>query len=197
MTPEMLEQFARKARLAADPNTSKDVAYCCSNDEALVLYATALQHRPDAIFECGTGVGWSSYWLAAGAGANEHHRHVPGRDWDVSIYSFDVWGREQLFSHDYVQKIIGSYDELINPYGSRFYGRTKLFFIDGDHTLKGVRKDWDATESVVEPGDKVIFHDVISERGSRRFDAEFQERYPNYRRELYRTYNGIVVYTAT
>jgi len=197
MTPEMLEQFARKNRLAVDQATSKDVAYCCSNDEAIVLYTTALQLRPAAIFECGTAVGWSSYWLAAGANANEHHRHVPARDWDVPVYSFDVWKRDQLFSHDCVQKIIGRYNELINHYGSRFYGRTKLFFIDGNHSLEGIQKDWFATESVVEPGDKIIFHDVISETGSRRFDEQFQDSFPNYRRELYRTYNGIVVYTAT
>jgi hypothetical protein len=197
MTPELLEQFARKIKLQNSPVTSKSMAYCCSNDEAIVLYATALQHRPAAIFECGTAVGWSSMWLAAGANSDEHHRHVERTGWDTPVYSFDLTTRPQHFMHHNVQKIIGDYSEKINSYAHQWLGFSKLFFIDGDHSLAGIRKDWDATESVVEPGDKIIFHDVILERGSRRFDEEFQAKFPNYRRELYRTYNGIVVYTAT
>jgi hypothetical protein len=34
-----------------------------------------------------------------------------------------------------------------------------VLFIDGDHSYEGVKADWDAYKSFLEPGSIVIFHD--------------------------------------
>lgn len=194
MTPELLREFTRKADLHA--TAGKDLARCCSNNEAVVLYTAALLMRPHAIFECGTAIGWSSMWLAAGANSDEHHRHVPSHEWNIPVYSFDLAERTQYFSHPNVQKIIGDYREKIETFASPFRGKKKLFFIDGDHSYTGVEADFNATLPFLEPDDKIIFHDIISEKGSHAFDDKLQNLAPYWRREEYKTYNGIVVYSA-
>lgn len=47
--------------------------------------------------------------------------------------------------------------------------KVDLLFIDGDHTLEGVKNDWDNYRGFVKPGGLVVFHDIIDTEFHRGF----------------------------
>jgi predicted O-methyltransferase YrrM len=62
---------------------------------------------------------------------------------DYKEYILPVRG----FSTDVVNQVLGLTPQL------------DVLFIDGDHSYEGVKADWDAYKSFLEPGSIVIFHD--------------------------------------
>jgi predicted O-methyltransferase YrrM len=51
---------------------------------------------------------------------------------------------------------------------AQWHDPVDLVFIDGDHSEKGVRADWDGWHGFVEPGGAVVFHDArLSQEGGR------------------------------
>ena len=99
-----------------------------------------------------------------------------------SVYTFDVADRPKVFQ----EKDFESFEKLI-----RFQPREleashlesfdslprKLFFLDGDHTYKGIKKDWETIRPFIKDNDIVVFHDVKGEAGVLIFWGQLQEEY--------------------
>lgn len=63
------------------------------------------------------------------------------------------------FEHEFELIKGSSHDEKIVKYVKKNYSEIDLFFIDGDHTKKGVLQDWKDYSSLVTKGGIVIFDD--------------------------------------
>jgi len=63
------------------------------------------------------------------------------------------------FGHEFELLKGSSHDEKIVKYVNKNYSEIDLFFIDGDHTKKGVLQDWNDYSSLVTKGGLVVFDD--------------------------------------
>lgn len=102
--------------------------------------------KPEKILEIGVHRGlsikaWREAWPAA---------FVVGVDSDFGPLKYTDFEQVQGDSHDPATKekfsTVGQFD---------------FIFIDGDHTLEGVRKDYEMYGSLVRPGGIMAFHDIM------------------------------------
>ena len=59
------------------------------------------------------------------------------------------------------------------------YAHPIVFFVDGDHSQKGIREDWEQIERYLRTRDAVIFHD-LSERPIKKFCVRLREKHPDW-----------------
>ena len=151
--PDLGDEHRRIGQLVAD------VPGLLRPEDELKLYELAYL-APGPILEIGTYRGRSTTIMAraarAGAGA--------------MLFSVDVdpkalrSGAAALAAHDASERVVlvrGSAAALLR----RFEGlRPSLTFVDGDHSLDGVRRDLAAIEGAVPTGGLLLFHDFHDPR---------------------------------
>lgn len=84
--------------------------------------------------------------------------------------SRDTWEEFHKNTHDYknfVFPIRGFSTDVIQSV-REITSNLNLLFIDGDHSYEGVKADWEAFKSFLEPGSIVIFHDYGWAEGVKR-----------------------------
>ena len=86
-----------------------------------------------------------------------HGGGYPG--WKVLLYRRFARAGQRLHllradSHD--PAILATVKKLLPPGGLDF------LFIDGDHTLDGVRQDYEMYSPLVKPGGAIVFHDICT-----------------------------------
>jgi predicted O-methyltransferase YrrM len=126
--------------------------------------------QPRTVLEIGTCGGGTLYcWCALAApDARIISLDLPGGIhgggypyWKTFLYRRFAGPKQKLNllrgdSHD--PAMLEAIKKLLPPDG------LDLLFIDGDHTLKGVRQDYEMFSPLVKPGGKIIFHDVAPHR---------------------------------
>jgi len=108
-------------------------------------------------YECGTANGYSTCWAILGLSseANIHTFDVVDRPkvWNESAFNLSQFKPRVNFHLGSFEKGIGSL--LDDREGS------SIFFIDGEHSVGGVSRDWHAIRSYLRRGDVIILHDLI------------------------------------
>lgn len=148
-----------------------------SPQAGMLLHALTLNQRPRVVVEVGSFLGASTVWIAGAleAGATLHavdrfalSRRFAARRQDVPR---DVEGAfrsrlERAGVSDRVRVHVGDSPRLLTQMrrdlltDSGHVGGVDLAFIDGDHTIPGVVKDFWAIEPSLAPGALVVFHDT-------------------------------------
>ena len=148
MTPRNIAIMERLQ--VARQDTKLKPGYWVTVEEANLLYSWALEFHPDCIFESGTAFGYSAMWFSLVG--------CPVFTFDPisqKKYVWDELGYEQpdniTLVHDRFSSIVTMNKDV--P-GKRF------FFIDGSHTMNGVKEDYLSLKQYAKDGDMVVFHDL-------------------------------------
>ena len=155
------------------------------DDGARLLHAIVRMARPATIVEIGSARGYSTCALALACAENRH-----GHVFAIDPHEQNEWtdvgtggetlefltGRLRLYRLDNYATIIR---KRSSDAADGWDGRIDLLFIDGDHTLEGVRRDFERFERWLGPESLVVFHDSGWERDqpwtSYRGEAWFRE----------------------
>jgi len=125
---------------------------------------------PRAVLEIGTARGGTLFcWCAlASPDATVISLDLPGGihgggypPWKLSLYRCFAGPGQAIHllrgdSHN--PRMLDRVKKLLPPGGLDF------LFIDGDHTLEGVRSDYDMYSALVKPGGTIVFHDICVAR---------------------------------
>ena len=115
--------------------------------------------------EIGTANGYSTAWA------------VLGMDPGGRVETYDPVDHPKIWDKDIakrVQYIQGSFKSE-----GKKYKHPIVFFIDGDHSQKGLREDFEQVEPLLKPGDVILFHDLNIE-AIQRFCLRLKGRKPNW-----------------
>lgn len=140
------------------------------------LYGFVRMGRPRLVLETGAYVGYSSLCIAQALEDNEEgHLHSFDLFLDRTGYVSPVLGPQQdglAVARGHLERAGLSHRvtfhkgdssttirRLLAPGGARF----DLAFIDGDHTLRGCLKDWQAVDELLQEGGFVLLHDTMPE----------------------------------
>lgn len=118
-------------------------------EEAEILYGVANEVQPEYIFESGTANGYSALWLA------ESGSPVVTFDPCSRLKIWDAYG----LPHDSITYVEASFFELPKLY-PELKEKSKLFFIDGNHSAGGCWEDYTTVRKYAKEDDVVVFHDV-------------------------------------
>jgi predicted O-methyltransferase YrrM len=142
-------------------------------EEGQVLFDAVKSTGAKVFFEIGTANGWTACWAAL-AGAD--------------VYTFDIVDRAKVYNDpefplpELKERIhfttLGS-PECIEIMKTIPRNGIVVWFIDGDHSREGVTRDFNAVKPLLQPGDKVIFHDTNKNIiGVYRFWKQMNREYP-------------------
>lgn len=160
--------------------------YSLSPEAGLLLHSIVRNTRPRVMLEIGTNIGISAIWMAAaiegaGDGAVLHcfDRFQPPKDvkGEYSLGNIDretfvkdrfrAAGLDHLIrTHrgDSAATVVATAGELVADARARGLDNSsgvQLAFIDGDHTHKGVWRDFEAVEPLLDTGGLVVLHDTF------------------------------------
>ena len=159
------------------------------------LYAFVRAVRPGVVIEAGAFIGLSSLCIAQGLEENGYGH----------LHSFDIFADRP----GWVSPVIGPCEDALtvarahSEHGGMshrvtftkgdsstkiaevFAGKQScadLAFIDGDHTIKGAMRDWEAVHPLLKEGGFILLHDTVPERcgwlGPRYLMEELGRRWP-------------------
>jgi hypothetical protein len=99
-----------------------------------------------------------------------------------TVHTYDPYNRPKIWDfisdldHSRIQYNemsfdVGVYETLIED---KVYD-PRAFFIDGDHSYRGCKEDWDAIQPFLTSKDVVVFHDALGTTGVRRLLDELDK----------------------
>lgn len=142
-----------------------------------VLYTLVRCIRPRIAVETGCYIGYSTVCIGQALRENVYgHLHsfdlfLPLTDYESPVAGRCATALEAARGHvehaglaEYVTLHQGDSSAGIREYFDREGGQVDFAFIDGDHTIKGAIRDWDAIDPVLAPGALVLMHDTAKDR---------------------------------
>lgn len=142
-------------------------------EEGQVLFDAIQSTSAKLFIEIGTANGWTACWAAL-AGAEVHTFDIADR---AKVYADSKFPLPELVHRIHAYQI-GS-PECVETMKTIPRTGTVVWFIDGDHSREGVTRDFEAVKPLLEPGDRVIFHDTKKgELGVYRFWKMINRNYP-------------------
>lgn len=132
--------------------------------EAFLLYNLAVTFAPRIIVEIGTGFGYSSLWLAAGATASGS----PSILFTIDDHSEGGLGHEGLRFARWASKVTGLHNKIRFVHGSSpevlstilNEARIDFSFIDGNHHGEQSYLDFKGVSETMDQGGIIVWHDV-------------------------------------
>lgn len=132
--------------------------------ERITLYRLALSSNVRVCLEIGSYLGASAYFISAALSNKNNGK----------LFCIDTWNNDAM--SEGVKDTYGSFIWNISPFRSFIFAvrgfsvevvehvanetqELDLLFIDGDHSYKGVKADWEAYRRFLKPGSIVVFHD--------------------------------------
>lgn len=115
--------------------------------------------------EIGTANGYSTAWAVLGMDPTGH------------VETFDPVDRPKIWDKAVAKRILYTQDSFKSK--GKKYKHSIVFFIDGDHSQKGLREDFEQIEPLLEAGDVIIFHDLTIE-AIQRFCLRLKGRKPSW-----------------
>jgi cephalosporin hydroxylase len=178
LVPFASRDLRRRTRAASSREAFLDLAYNFdflgvtvepwqARSEISAFLELVETHRPQTVLEIGTGTGGSLYLFARAAAPDAllisvdlHHGQFGGGYpiWRAPLYT-SFAGPKQT-----VKLIRGDShkQETLDRVRSALGGRdVDLLFIDGDHTLQGVKADLRMYGQLVSPRGHIGFHDIV------------------------------------
>jgi len=125
-----------------------------------LLYETVLESKPDLMLEIGTMKGQSTKAILLAMLDIDHGK----------LISVDHKNRDYLFTNygDYTdlkprwEQVRGNSHEEKTLEAVKKYGKFDLLLIDGDHTYKGVKQDFEWYAPLVKAGGLIFMHDITN-----------------------------------
>lgn len=146
--------------------------------ERILLYRLAKNPQIKNCLEIGSYLGASAYFVSAGLKKNRSN----GKVFCIDTWNNDAMSEGNRDTFSEFTKNTAPFSELIIPvrgFSTEVVGQvarqTKhldLLFIDGDHSYKGVKADWDAYKHFLKSGSIVVFHDYGWAEGVKRVIEE-------------------------
>ena len=132
-------------------------------EEIIQLMTLVAELRPKVVLEIGTAMGGTLYLFSKVATPNatiisvDLPRGCP--DWKIPLYKAFARGNQKIHlirgnSHD--QLTLSKVKEVIDGH------MVEILFIDGDHSYKGVKKDFEMYAPLVRSGGIMAYHDIVS-----------------------------------
>lgn len=121
------------------------------------LYETVLESKPDLALEIGIMKGQSTKAILLGMSDAKHGK----------LISIDHKNRHKLLN-DYAdlesrwEQVRGDSHAEETLEAVKKYGIFDLLLIDGDHTYKGVKQDFEWYVPLVKPGGLILMHDICN-----------------------------------
>lgn len=115
--------------------------------------------------EIGTANGYSTAWAAL------------GMDPGGFIETFDPVDRPKIWDEAIAKRVLYTQDSFKSE--GKKYKHPIVFFLDGDHSQKGLREDFEQVEPLLKPGDVILFHDLNIE-AIQRFCLRLKSRKPDW-----------------
>jgi predicted O-methyltransferase YrrM len=135
-------------------------------DSAWALYGLVRSMKPQVCVEIGSAQGRSACFIGTALrdnGMGKLYAIDPHcqTDWNdtASIDTYSIMMRN--IRRLKLQKHVEIVREMSNTAAQRWSLPIDLLFIDGDHSYEGVKYDWNAFVSFVQPFGLVIFHDTL------------------------------------
>lgn len=151
-----------------------------SISEVFILYTLIQEHSIKNYIECGTANGYSTV-VAAYSLLNKlkwEQKNWVSIPYSPTIRTFDIIDRPKVWNLSGLEFIKDKISFVQKDFTSDLaISRSSLIFIDGDHSLAGVTRDWEAVESLISSDDIVLFHDVITEIGVARLINTLSTKY--------------------
>ncbi len=154
---EEIEHRLNYLRWTADVEVYRPKRWITEREGTLIKDLIQLVEAKSYV-EIGTANGFSTMWASLA---------LPE---DGKIYTYDIVNRPKLYDDPSVGcTALSSKIEFIeNMFEKEEVDRLKniqhpvVCFVDGDHGEDSVKRNWDATLTILESGDLVVFHDVNS-----------------------------------
>lgn len=179
----MREEILLEIRRKAESDPSIKISRWATNEEVKILADCVAKLKIPIVLECGTANGWSTMWMAS---------VLPPHG---ELTTFDIVMRPWVFLGTEFERninfVLGSFSENVSTVCDRYKDQNKFFFIDGLHTYRGVREDFEAVKKNTMSGDIIMFHDTIGEVGVARLMPEIREEFPFWENIKYSTRNGM------
>ncbi|MHA1329556.1 MAG: class I SAM-dependent methyltransferase [Candidatus Hodarchaeales archaeon] len=148
----------------------------------LMLYEIVLESKPDLILEIGVGQAQSTRTFLSALKEN-------GKGKLVSIDLRDRTNRVPEELRPYWHLVVGNSHSKEVFEKVKQFGQYELLLIDGDHSYKGVKKDFEMYVPLVKDRGLILMHDTVNIReGVRDFWKEI--RYPKVNLEYGSTIYG-------
>lgn len=159
--------------------------YWATVDEAMILFHQVQSSGAQGYVESGTCHGFTACW-AATTNVREVHTFDP-------VEREKIWTREGLaVLTPKIHFHLGKFEDLVEEALYEFHLQERLyFFIDGDHTSKGVSADFNIIEPYLANEDRVMFHDAITEHAVAKFVEMVAKRFPDWVRKDFKTDRGM------
>lgn len=149
-----------------------------SPEAGMLLHSLVRSVSPRVVVETGTYLTVSTHWIGAALGPS------------AVLHSFDTFGSPELSSASLLRRFgVESHEALARALVERAglgdvvrlhrgksaeeigriaetggLDRVQLVFLDGDHSVRGVLRDFLAVEPLLETGGYVVLHDVYPDR---------------------------------
>lgn len=149
---------------------------CVSPETGLLIHALVRNIRPRVVIETGTCHGASTIWIAAALGLNGGegvvHTFDDFRDPDDPALAARPLYRNRERQVRRRFRECGLNDRIVVHKGDSAAGiaeateqlaragGVQMAFIDGDHSAKGVHRDWAAAEPLLNVGGYLLLHDM-------------------------------------
>jgi predicted O-methyltransferase YrrM len=192
---------ARALRQASEDRTALDdlvdlvfrypgVAPNQNRGEILGLVRRVRELRPTRVCEIGSALGGTLFLLSRAADPSAALLSIDpdNRPERREVFRLLVGEAQELTCLEADSHAQATLDRCVSWIGT---GRLDFLFIDGDHALDGVRRDWEMYGPLVRSGGLVAFHDIVPdflarygvETGTRtggvpEFWARLKERHP-------------------
>ena len=180
-----MKQDYRRILIDLSKTSKLKKSYWATEEEAKILVDRIEQSKAHVYIESGTCHGFTSCWAATTQ--------------ILEVHTFDPAIREKLWNRSnlielapkikfYNQKFEEGFPKCVENL-SRI--APLFFFIDGNHSLGGVSKDFNILRSHLRPGDRLMFHDSITEHNVNKFTGRIQREFPRWTRTDFITDRGI------
>lgn len=133
--------------------------------EGNVIKSAVEEVNAATYIEIGTANGYSTAWAVLGMDPTGH------------VETYDPVDRPKIWDEAIAKRILYIQDSF-NGYGKK-YKHPIVFFLDGDHSQKGLREDFEQVEPLLKPGDVILFHDLNIE-AIQRFCLRLKSRKPDW-----------------
>ena len=156
------------------------------NSYVLTLYEIILESNPEFVLEIGTGQCQSTRTILSALAENKKGKLV----------SVDLGDRAERISKElleYFIQVIGDSHEksVFDKVKEKNVQVYDILFIDGDHSYKGVKQDFEMYSPLVKEGGLILMHDVCNKNcGVPKFWEEI--KYPKIRFEYGKAASDVI-----
>ena len=167
--------------LIAVREEEKDSSMWVTVKEGNVIKSTIESVDAATYIEIGTANGYSTAWAVLGMDPTGH------------VETYDPVDRPKIWDKAIAKRVLYTQDSFKSE--GKKYKHPIVFFIDGDHSQKGIREDYEQVEPLLNFGDVILFHDLNIE-ALQRFCLRLQAKEPEWNFNYVETERRMLIVTV-